>query len=290
MLRRRFRQALGTAAAALALCGAAAAAAGNVPQRVVSMNVCTDQLAMLLAAPGQLHSVSYLASQPGASAMAEAATTYAVNHGLAEEIFLMEPDLVVAGTFTTRATVSMLRRLGFRVEEFPPETSFDDVRASIRRMGAALGRERTAEDLVRVLDDGLEQLKRNAPRGGIVATYSSNSYTAGKGSLADAVIVAAGFKNLGTQFGIVGAGRLPLEVLVLSDPDIVTTGTRSYDAPALAQQNFVHPAYRAVLQGRPTAAVPEPYWICGGPFTLLAAHILQDAAKASPATDSKKQR
>ena len=32
------------------------------PQRVVSMNLCTDQLAMLIARPGQLHSVSHLAS------------------------------------------------------------------------------------------------------------------------------------------------------------------------------------------------------------------------------------
>lgn len=249
------------------------------------MNVCTDQLAMLLAAPGQLYSVSYLASQPGASAMVQEAEAFRVNHGLAEEIFLMEPDLVLAGTFTTRVTVSMLRRLGFAVEEFAPETSFDDVRANIRRMGDILGRQERATELVADLDEGLDRLRRAALPGKVVATYSSNSYTAGQGSLTEAVIEAAGLDNLGTKLGIPGAGRLPLEVLVMSAADIVATGTRDYAAPALAQQNFVHPAYRALIAARQTATVPEPYWICGGPFTLLAASILQDAARAPAPAD-----
>ena len=52
------------------LLAAAPAAAQEAPARVVSMNLCTDQLAMLLAAPGQLLSVSKLARDPMSSAMA----------------------------------------------------------------------------------------------------------------------------------------------------------------------------------------------------------------------------
>lgn len=267
----------------LALAGLAAAlpaSASDAPARVVSMNVCTDQLAMLLAAPGQLASVSHLATDRGSSALAEEAARYRRNHGLAEEIFLMEPDLVVTGTFTTAATASMLRRLGFRVEEFAPETSFDDVRENILRMGKLLGRQERAEEMAAALDEGLRDLKAVAISGLTVATYSSNSYTTGQGSLSEAVIEAAGLDNLGSRLGIQGAGRLPLELLVLSMPEIVTSDTPTYDAPALAQENFVHPAYRAVLARSRTAAVPAADWICGGPFNLAAAAILQDTARA----------
>ena len=66
------------------------------PQHVVSMNLCTDQLAMLLAAPGQLVSVSHVARDPRASALADQAMAYPVNHGDAEEIYLAKPDLVLA--------------------------------------------------------------------------------------------------------------------------------------------------------------------------------------------------
>ena len=88
--------------AGLWLVGMASGAAAERPQRVVSMNLCTDQLAMLLAAPGQLISVSYLAQDARSSAMAEAAQGFEMNHGLAEEIAFLRPDLVLAGRYTTR--------------------------------------------------------------------------------------------------------------------------------------------------------------------------------------------
>lgn len=268
------------AALALSLATTASIFAASSPQRVVSINVCTDQLAMLLAWPGQLVSVSHLAVDPDSSALVEEAASYQLNHGLAEEVFLMEPDLVLAGTFTTTATVSMLERLGFRVERFALETSFDDVRANILRMGALLGQEERANEMVAELDDGLRQLAAKAVSGLTAASYASNSYTTGKGSLSAAVIEAAGLTNLGSKLGIQGGGRLPLEVLVLSMPEILTSDTPVYDAPALSQENFVHPAYRAVMERAATASVPSPNWICGGPFNLAAVAILQEAARA----------
>ena len=130
--------------------------AAERPARVVSMNLCTDQLAMLLAAPGQLISVSYLAHRPRASVMAEQAKSYPANRGLAEEIFLLGPDLVIAGTFTTRATVSMLKRLGIPVVEFAPASSLQDIRARIAQMGEALGQQEEATALIAKFDADLD--------------------------------------------------------------------------------------------------------------------------------------
>ena len=90
---------------ALTLWVGASAAFADAPARVVSMNLCTDQLAMLLAAPGQLISVSHLASDPMASTMVAEAQAYPVNRGGAEQILLMEPDLVLAGSYTSLASV-----------------------------------------------------------------------------------------------------------------------------------------------------------------------------------------
>lgn len=250
------------------------------PARVVSMNVCTDQLAMLLAAPGQLVSISHIAADPGSSALAAEAADYRLNHGLAEEIFLMKPDLVLTGTFSTTATASMLQRLGVRVERFAPDTSFEDVRHKIERMGALLGQQARAEEMVTTLEAGLAALAASKLPDLTVATYASNSYTTGRNSLSEAVIEAVGLTNLGSTLGIQGAGRLPLEVLVLSRPDIVTNDTPIYGAPALAQENFVHPAYRALLERAVTASVPSANWICGGPYNLAAAAILHEAARA----------
>lgn len=271
----RFLAGVALAALAFSACGTASAQ----PKRVVSMNLCTDQMAMLIAGEGQLYSVSYLAGDPGSSVLAEQAGKYAVNHGLAEEIFLMQPDMVVAGTYTTRTTVDLLRRLGFRVEEFVPETSFDDVCANLLRMGVILGRQQRAAELVAELDRGLARLAANTVPQKSVALYYANSYTSGSGTLADAIVKAAGLRNIGDALGFASTVRLPLELLLLADPDLIVAEDNRYEAPALAQENFIHPAFRAIASGDHTVAVRSKYTICGAPFTLEAARMLQDAAR-----------
>ncbi|QOF74649.1 ABC transporter substrate-binding protein (plasmid) [Aminobacter sp. SR38] len=273
----RFRAWL-SALAGLAALSSAPAAAGP-PKRVVSMNVCTDQLAMLLAAEGQLHSVSYLASDPNTSVLADRTNGFAVNHGLAEEVFLMQPDLVLAGAYTTRTTVELLRRLGIRVEEFAPDSSIADIRANILRMGEVLERREEAAKLVAALDRGVAELGKESASGKTVATYYANSYTSGTGTLVDEIVKLSGLVNIADKLGLSGTARLPLEMLVLAKPDLVVGGGEDYGVPALAQENFVHPAYRAVSgQGR-AVAVPSRYTICGAPFTLEAARLLRDAAE-----------
>ncbi len=162
-------------AAAVAI--AAALPAGAAPQRVVSMNLCSDQLAMMLAAPGQLVSVSSLAQDSRLSPMADEAAAYVPNSGRAEEIYLMRPDLVIAGTYTPPATLSMLRRLGIRVETPPPAEDFDAIRTEITRMGTLLGREEAARDLLARFDADLAQARVPLDRGRAMTSSSSGRPT-----------------------------------------------------------------------------------------------------------------
>lgn len=257
--------------------GQPALAAEPAPRRVVSMNVCTDQLAMLIAGKDQLHSVSVLASDPRTSAMAVEAKAFAANHALAEEIFLMEPDLVLAGTFSARATIGLLRRLGFRVETFAAARSFADVRDNIVRIGELLHRQQRAAELVSELEAGLARLKAGPHSGRTIALYEPNSYTAGGGTLASEIFRAAGLINVAEELGVTGSTRLPLEQLIMARPDLIGRSSSDYGAPALAQENLVHPAFRALAK-REMIDLPVAKMICGAPFTLDAAFLLQDAA------------
>ncbi|HEX2842968.1 ABC transporter substrate-binding protein [Hyphomicrobium sp.] len=274
---------IGCLAACIGLTASALSApAGGAPQRVVSMNLCTDQLAMLVAGEGQLHSVSYLAIDPEGSVLAEEARRFPINHGRAEEIFMMHPDLVLSGTFTGRATVALLKRLGFHVEEFPPSYSFPEIREQVRRMGRLLGRESRAEELVQELDTRLTQFPDSDRKNWrpLAALHYANSYTSGSGTLASAVVERSGLENLGTKLGLVGTIRLPLEVLVASAPDLIIGGVRPSKAPALAYQTFEHPALRAVLEGGELTSIPDKYWVCGAPFTAQAVGLLSAQAQA----------
>ncbi|SDP78888.1 iron complex transport system substrate-binding protein [Phyllobacterium sp. OV277] len=276
---RQCRWARGVAklATAIALFGSPSAIAAEAPKRVVSMNLCTDQLAMLLAGDGQLYSVSHLAKDETGSVLAKEAASFVTNHGQAEEIFLMKPDLILSGTYTTRATVDILKRLGFRVEEFQPESSFDDIRFNIRRMGALLGREARAEELVHEMDATLASVPGRQADAPTVALYYANQFTSGRGTLAGEVVNRAGLINLGEKLGLQGTQKLSLEQLVMAKPDLIAAHN-AYAAPSLAYEAQVHPAFRAALSGKNLIDIPDKYWICGAPFTAEAVKLLSDAA------------
>ncbi|MGP3695948.1 ABC transporter substrate-binding protein [Rhodobacter sp. NSM] len=264
-------------ALALAAGLAAAPAVAEAPRRVVSINLCTDQLAMMLAAPGQLLSVSNLATEPQTSAMVEEARAYPANRGQAEQVFLMRPDLVLAGTFTARASVDLLRRLGVEVVELPPATSLADIPGHLRIVGRAIGREAQAERLVGEFEAGLERLQVDLPPAR-AAMYYPSGYTTGSGTLADAILDHAGFSNVAADLGLDGGGNLPLERLVMADPEMIVTST-AYPGSSRAEELLAHPALRAVQSEAGAAEVSDSDWICGTPAVLRALQEMGEARR-----------
>lgn len=262
----------------MALAGAAFAVApviapaqeADQPARVVSINLCTDQLAMLLAAPGQLVSVSPLAADPNSSSMAEEAAAYPANRGLAEEIFLLDPDLVLASSFTTPATRSMLTRLGVNVAVIDPAYSLSDVRDRITRMGELLHRQETAADLLAQFDADLARLAARAPDARPLAgLYSANGYTSGSHSLAGEILATAGFRNIAEEAGLPIGGHLPLELLAMTDPDALIIGNR-YPGASRSEEILDHPVVRALASNRMQGSVTNRDWVCGTPHVLHA--------------------
>ncbi|MCA1300527.1 ABC transporter substrate-binding protein [Stappia indica] len=249
---------------------------GPPPERVVSMNLCTDQLALLVAAPGQLRALSHLASDETVSVLSARARALPRNHGLAEEILRLDPDLVIAGTYTTRATVNLLKRLGVRVAEFAPARSFADIRENLTRMGALLQREERARALAATFDRELARLRTGTrdTRRPVLGSYAANSYTTGGGTLEAEIVTAAGFRHLGTELGLSGATRLPLESLIVANPDYVMSWRRWTATPARSGEILTHPALQKWFGPERRLWSDDRYWICGAPFTVEAVAAL----------------
>lgn len=246
------------------------------PARVVSMNLCTDQLALLLAAPSQLISVSDWSARERASMMTAEARKLPLNGGLAEEVFTFAPDLVLAGGFTNRASVDMLRRLGLRVEVLPPARSLSEVRELIAKVGALLGRKAEAVALLEEFDASLAAARADAaplpPLSS--AYYYPNSYTTGAGTLADDIMRAAGLDNAAAALGLRGAVKIPLEMLVMQRPFLIETRYISGGEHGRSYETLTHPALRSLRTQRQGAVVEERWQICGTPFVLQAIDAL----------------
>src|SRR5215475_12097748 len=101
-------------AAAMAALGQACAIAGEPtlpPRRIVSLDLCTDQLVLELVQPDRIAAVTHLAADPAVSAIPEKARGIPITHGNAEDVLRYDPDLVLAGPFGVASTVDLLRRL-----------------------------------------------------------------------------------------------------------------------------------------------------------------------------------
>ena len=257
-------------------------AAGDAPRRVVSMNLCTDQLALMLGAPGQVVSVSHWAAKQSASNMADEAEQLPVNRGAAEEVFLMQPDLVLAGRFTNRTSVDLLRRLGIRVETVPAARSLAQVREIMSRLGTLLGRKTAAAELVGEFDARLAELA--ARTGGLArrdaAYHYPNSYTSGADTLAHDVIGAAGFDNAAAAQGLTGAVKLDLERLVMLGPFVIRTAPISGTTTGRSYETLRHPALAHLADSAGGATLAERWQVCGTPFVLEAIEALIAARAA----------
>src|SRR5262249_32491775 len=136
--------ALVTAPATIALSHAAE------PQRVMSLNLCPDQLALMLLPPERIASVSFLSRASEKPLLTAEAAGVRINYGTLEEVLAQKPDLVLAGTASTPTTREFLKRSNIPLLEIPLATNFDEIRDTTRAVGRALGENAKAETLIRL--------------------------------------------------------------------------------------------------------------------------------------------
>jgi iron complex transport system substrate-binding protein len=255
----------------------APARADAVPQRIVSLNLCVDQVLVDLVPRERIAAVTHLAADPQFSPVAEKARGIAWTYGEAEVVLAFNPDLVLAGEFTTPATVELLTRLGIKIIRIPHPSDIAGVRTATLQVADAVGERAKAEALLAEFD---RRVRVAAPpttaRRPTAVVYQVNNIASGPGSLADSVLKAAGFANLASVLGLGSGGQLPLEALVAHPPDvIVLTGAINEYRTAVAE-NLRHPALAALMQKRRTVTVPWRVWLCA--TTHLADAIEQLAA------------
>ncbi|MDX2222495.1 MAG: ABC transporter substrate-binding protein [Rhodospirillaceae bacterium] len=273
-------------AGVLACCVMAAAglAAAAPPQRIVSMNLCTDQYALLLAPRARIASISFLGADPAESPLADRAAGLPVNYGTAEEAIALTPDLVLTGTYTTAGAKAMLRRLGYPVVEVDNPTGFAGIAETMRRMGALFGAEDEAETQVAAMQRRLAAVvdaRRGRPRAQALV-YDANGFTVGRPSLADAVMDLAGLDNLAPSLGIDAYGQLGLEDLLIARPRHLVRLVYRPDAVSLASAALRHPAIDAAMGGRPFLDIPGRLLTCGTPLVAEAAERLAAAVERAP--------
>jgi iron complex transport system substrate-binding protein len=266
---------LGVALAVLA-CGCEVQAE-SAAVRIVSLDLCTDQLLIELVERGRIAAVTHLAADPAVSAIPDKARGIPITHGVAEDVLRYDPDLVLAGPFGVSATVNLLRRLGRNVVVVQQPQDLDGVRASVRAVAAAVGEGAKGEALVADFDRRLSALATPAGSPSTAVIYQIGGTVSGPGSLADAALAAAGFRNMSAAYRLTRGGQVPLESLVAKPPDLLVLASNALEYRTALADNLRHPIIQLLRQRGASLELPWRYWLCGTPHIADAIEQLAQA-------------
>lgn len=227
--------------------------------KAASLNLCTDELLLTLAAPSQIVSVTHLSQQHAETPLWRQARRYPRNDGSLMSVARYRPDLVFTMGGQGRDREAIARRLGTRVISLPFPQTVDDVIASVRMVSGALGRRSEGERLVRQA----KTLRTGTPAKSVDALY----LTAGGQSVGTTSLAAEWMRIAGLKQRAMSGDRVTLEQLLVAPPAVLLRSSYRAGEYSAGQRWLAHPLARKVKAGR-TLTTDGRLWTCMGPLLI----------------------
>jgi iron complex transport system substrate-binding protein len=247
---------------ALALPGSNARAA-NLP-RLVSMNVCADQLLLTLADPEQILGLSRFA-RDGWQSQAGDISRYPVLSGGAEDVLLIRPDIVVASAFDKRSTRELLKAKGLHLVELAVPKTLDEARQQIREAGDITGHpDRAAVEIARRVAALARARRAVSERHYRVLPLSRRGWVAGSDSFVGSLLGETGLRSAAGDLGFAFGGFASLEAIVNLRPDFIVVSQAGDTAKDDGQAFLLHPALERFYPPEKRIVIPERMTECGG--------------------------
>lgn len=248
----------------------APARAAELP-RIASINACTDQLLVALADPEQILGLGPYSRDATRSWSAAVAHRFPRLSGEAEDVLVLKPDVVVAGSFTKRATRELLKEQGQKLVTFDVAHSLDEVKAQIRKMGEVTRHPDRAEAYVARVDAAIARTRQFvAKKRYRVLTISRRGWVSGSRSLMSSLVAEIGLSNAAGDLGLKSGGFASLEAIISLRPDFILVSNDSDFAEDEGRAFLLHPALEHFYPPSKRLVVPERLTVCGGPMAADA--------------------
>jgi len=233
------------------ICVSGANAEAQKPQRIVSMTLGTDEILLSLVSPQRILTTTTYALDENVSNVSEAAKAVPrhIKHPGVETVVALEPDLVLAASYSTADVVKQLRDLGLPVVTLTQFSSIESIQENIRIVGRAVGEAEKAEAIISEMQKRLRALAARLPKTSnppVLLSYDVSGWTAGKETTFDALVSLAGGRNLAAESGIVGHKKISLETVVALNPEVMIFNTWVPDASRSNTALMEHPALQSV--------------------------------------------
>jgi len=260
--------------AVILLAWSVAVSAEARPLRVMSLDQCGDQYALALRPDADL-ALSPRADDPDSWLREAAAGRRRVRPTL-EAAIAFNPDVVVRYWGGEPRLLAALEARGVRVLTIEDAVDMEGVRANISTLAAGLDAQAKGEALQVHMTERLTQAAtpHEAPVSALYLT--PGGFTAGRGTLMDAILKAAGFANLAPSAGF---APVSVERVALSPPRRFILGMfdrirDDWRGPGR------HPVIQAAVKNRVAAHLPASTLSCPAWFAADAAAMARIGTRA----------
>ncbi|SEH11218.1 iron complex transport system substrate-binding protein [Sphingopyxis sp. YR583] len=251
------------------------AKAPAVPQRIVSINLCADQLVLALADREQIAGLTKNATDIEMSGEAAKAAGIPLLSNSAEQILAIEPDLIVGMPASRSAALRALPEQSYPLLDLATANTLDEIYTSIRQTAVAVGHPERGDALIARMQGELAGLPKPG-KGRVAAYYQRRGYMTGTGTLIDELMTRVGLVNLAGKLGKPPLSQLSIEEMVAAEPDFLIVESATDTVTDQGSEMLHHPALKDI----PRISVPQAWTVCGSPaYTQAARSMAAQIAK-----------
>ena len=209
------------------------------PSRIVSTTLAMDEYLLALVEPERVAAVTQYSTEPGISNVASLTETIEtkIESVTSELVLSLNPDLVLVPTYVNPEVLEQLDAAGVKTYQLKDDASFAGILAGLEEVGALVGEEEKAAEIVADIKDRMADLEEKAAektdKKRVLYWTQYNSSVTENTSIGEMITLAGGI-NVITEAGIKGDEfpdypNLSKEKLVELNPDVIITSDWQYD-------------------------------------------------------------
>lgn len=237
--------------------------------RIASINPCVDAILTRVADADQIVGISHYSQDPRSTSIPmDVAMRFHATSGTAEEIVVLQPDILMSGPHASPATMLALERMKIRVMKYPVPESVEQSIEQVRSIAAAVGHPDRGKQLAWEISSAVERARADDDTPITALIWQGGGMVPGTGTLSDQLLQLAGFRNMSAEYGLKKWDVLPIEYLLGNPPRLVLSISRS---DAAGDRMLGHPAIEKLSKDAVTfRSYPFRLLTCAGPTIIDA--------------------
>ena len=209
------------------------------PTRIVSTTLAIDEYLLSLVEPERIAAITQMATDAGISNVADVTdgVETKIESVTAELVLSLNPDLVLIPTYVNPEVLEQLEAAGITTYQLKDDASFAGILESVEEIGALVGEEEKAKELIADVEQRMAILEEKAAtveeKKRVVYWTQYNSSVTDNTTIGEMITLAGGINAI-TEAGITGDEypdypNLSKEKLVELNPDVIITSDWQYD-------------------------------------------------------------